>query len=138
MRLEDLPTEIISHITSQWSSANKLKLALVCKKLYRKISEDNLYQKLVFRDKQKLDQAIEQHKKKLWSANTSSLYWKNGFRCTTFISTSNSISKSNQQVNLVVLKLLGLVLKISRCCLKCHKLGNNRLKVLLTLPSRWL
>lgn len=57
--MKKLPTEMIVEIASHLPFADKLSLACACKKLHDTTSENTLYSKLVFKDKLKLDQAMD-------------------------------------------------------------------------------
>lgn len=57
--MKKLPTEIIVDITTYLAFADKLSLACVSKQLYTTISENILYNKLVFNDVLKFDKAVE-------------------------------------------------------------------------------
>lgn len=59
-----LPTEIIINPPTNWSLADKLNLASTCKQLYNIISENTLYSKLVFRNRDAFDKARELHNEK--------------------------------------------------------------------------
>lgn len=73
--MKKLPTEIIVDITSCLSLADKLNLALVCKQLHKTISDNTLYNKLVFKDKRKLEQAMDlQERRNFGQASTGSLH----------------------------------------------------------------
>lgn len=61
--MEKLPKEMIFLITSFLSIRDKLNLACNNKKLHTTISENTLYTKFVFKDRLKLDQALNLHQK---------------------------------------------------------------------------
>lgn len=56
-------TEIIVQITSYLSLLDKLHLACACKELHKAISENTLYNKLVFNNEVKFNQAMDLYEK---------------------------------------------------------------------------
>lgn len=57
--MNKLPAETIADISSHLTLAAKLNFACAAKKLYKAISENTLYSKLAFKNKPKLEEAID-------------------------------------------------------------------------------
>lgn len=57
--MNKLPTETVVDISSYLTSTDKLNLACACKQLHKAISENSLYNKLVFNNDLKFEKALK-------------------------------------------------------------------------------
>lgn len=72
-----LPNEMVIDISSQLSFKDKLNLACSSKQLHKTVSENTLYNKLVFGDRIKLNQAVALQQKNGFSKQVHHLSIKN-------------------------------------------------------------
>lgn len=72
--MKKLPTEIVIEITSRLSISDKPNLACVCKGLYKSISENSLYNKLVFKHELKFNQAMKLYDRRNFGQQVRDIY----------------------------------------------------------------